>query len=370
MKNIKTGKTGKTTEKYWRDRYALKEMMGNRTEDELLAHLNGLYKNALSEIDKEIEAFYGRYAKNNQLTLPEVKKRLDPKELKSAMYEISKYYSEIDKLARKSGKISVKKLREYKEILRLQSAKAYMSRLEDLKARIRHNIVKLAVQESEAMGESFQKESKRAYSLSAYELSKHVGFANIITDDQFAKIVDERWLGANYSERVWKDKARLEASLEKTFLQGVVRGQNPRKIAGIMHETLEDSINKDFVKSYYACERLARTEMIHILNESTFQSYRDYGVKKYEFICGEDERTCPKCSELDGQHFKLSEKIEGVTYPVIHPNCRCSTAPYFEKDEIDLAFEESEKVVRDEDGVLWNVSANMPYSEWMEKVSR
>lgn len=359
MKNIKTGKT---TEKYWKDRYALKETLGDRTEAELLSHLKGLYRNAISEINKEIEAFYGRYAKNNQLTLPEVRKRLDPKELKSAMYEISKYYSEVDKLARKSGKVSVKKLREYKEILRLQSAKAYMSRLEDLKTRITHNLVNLAVQESEMMGESLQKTSKRAYSLSAYELSKYTGFANIITDDQFAKIVNERWLGANYSDRVWEDKARLETSLEKTLLQGIVRGQNPKKIA--------EEMQKDMGGAYYRCERLARTETIHTLNESTFQSYKDYGVKEYEFICGADERTCPQCSELDGQHFKLSEKIEGVTYPVIHPNCRCSTAPYFEKDEIDLAFEESEKVVRDEDGVLWNVSANMPYSEWMEKVSR
>jgi SPP1 gp7 family putative phage head morphogenesis protein len=336
-------KTSKPTEQYWKDRYSLKESLGDRTEKEMLIYLKELYLNTMLEINKEIEAFYGRYAKNNNLTLAEVKKRLNPKELESAKKEIAKYYSDIDRLARNSrDKVSIKLLRKYKLQLRWQSAKAYMSRLEDLKARIKHNLVKLGLEENKCLHSSLMKTAENSYTKSAYTLSKYTGFANTFSDTQFEKIVNERWLGKNYSDRVWKNKELLEKELEKTFLQGVVRGQNPRTVARGMYPTLKDAVQDDFKNAYYACERLARTEMIHTLNESTMQSYKDYGVEKYQFVCGLNERTCPECENLDGKVFAISEKMEGVNYPVIHPFCGCTTIPYFERDEIDEMFEEDE----------------------------
>ena len=353
----------KNTEQYWKDRLNLKQTLGDRTEAELFNHLKGLYQNALDGINKEIEAFYGRYASMNGLSLSDVKKRLNPEELKSAKHEIAKYYSDIDKLAKKAdGQVSVQLLRKYKKQLRLQSAKAYMSRLEDLKIRIRNNLVKMGIDENDAIFKSLVKTSKRAYTKSAYNLSKYSGFANFISDDQFANIVDERWLGANYSERVWENKTQLENELEKTFLQGVVRGQNPRKIA--------DEMQKNMGGAYYRCERLARTEMIHTLNESTMQSYKDYGIEKYQFVCGLDERTCPECGSLDGKVFAISEKMEGVNYPVIHPNCRCTTIPYFEPDEIDEMFGDGTRVAYTEDHDIYEIPSDITYTDWLELVQK
>lgn len=319
-------KTTRNTEQYWKDRYNLSRSLGDRTEKEMLSHLKGLYANATAEINKEIEAFYGRYAVDNNLTLAEVKRRLNAEELKSSKREIARYYAEVDRLARGAdGSVSVELLRKYKEQLRLQSARAYVSRLEDLKLRIKHNVVKLGLNESGAMHNSMLKAGKNAYMNSSEELGRYTGLDNTLSEEQFKRIVDERWLGANYSERVWRNKEQLERELERTLLQGIVRGQNSRKIAKEMQRNMGGA--------YYRCERLARTEMIHTLNESTMQSYRDYGVDKYEFVCGDDERTCPECSTLDGQVFKIKDAIEGVNYPVIHPNCRCTTAPVFEGDE-------------------------------------
>lgn len=350
-------KYSKNTEQYWKDRYNLKQSLGDRTEAEMLNHLKGLYQNTLSEINKEIEAFYGRYADVNGLTLSDVKKRLNSQELKSAKQEIARYYSDIDKLARKAnGKVSVDLLRKYKKQLRLQSAKAYISRLEDLKIRIRNSLVKMGIDEDSTLFNSLTKTSKKAYTKSAYNLSKYMGFANTYSDNQFTNIVNERWLGENYSDRVWENKEYLENELEKTFLQGVVRGQNPRKIA--------DEMQKNMGGAYYRCERLARTEMLHTFNESTFQSYKDYGVSKYQFVCAPDERTCPECGSLGEEVFDISEKIEGVNYPVIHPNCRCTTIPYFE----DL--DESTRVAYTENHDIYEVPTDMTYAEWLEMAQK
>lgn len=330
MRNI--GKS-KTTEQYWKDRFSFIESLPDRTEREMLNHLKTLYQNSTLEINKEVEAFYGRYAKDNNLTLSEVKQRLNPKELESAKKEIAKYYSEIDRLARTpSGKVSVKLLRKYKDELRLQSAKAYMSRLEDLKMRIRNSLIKMGVEETNEIHKSLLDVAEYGYTKSAYELGQYMGFSNAISSNEFENIVNERWLGENYSDRVWKNKRMLEESLEKTFLQGVVRGQNPRKIA--------ESMQKDMGGAYYRCERIARTETIHSYNESTFQSYKNQNVTRYQFVCGLDERTCPDCGALDGKDFALSEKIEGLTFPVIHPNCVTGDSVILSPD--------AEKIIRSE----------------------
>lgn len=341
-----------TTEEYWKERFNFTQKIGDRTQEEILAHLKKTYAETLQEINKEIEAFYGRYAEKNGLTLADVKKRLNPEELKSAKHEINKYYSEVDKLARTAnGKVSVKLLRKYKEQLRLQSARAYMSRLEDLKTRINHNLVKMGVEEDNTLHKGLYESAKYSYDKSAYELSKYMGFANNISDTQFEKMVNEQWLGRNFSDSVWENKGKLEQQLEKTFLTGVMRGQNPKKIASEMQ--------KNMGGEYYRCSRLVKTELNHIQNEATFKTYKDYGVKRYEFLCGEDERSCTDCVSLDGTDWALNEKEIGINYPPIHPNCQCTTVPYFEEDEIDKFFDGNPD---------YEVPDDMSYSDWLEMV--
>ena len=56
----------------------------------------------VGDIKKEIESFYGRYAENNNLTLQEVHKRLNPSELKSAKEEITSVSSSSSTVLRNS----------------------------------------------------------------------------------------------------------------------------------------------------------------------------------------------------------------------------------------------------------------------------
>jgi hypothetical protein len=44
---------------------------------------------------------------------------------------------------------------------------------------------------------------------------------------------------------------------------------------------------------------------------------------------------CEHCSDLDGKHFKVSEMEIGKNAPPLHPNCRCSIAPYEDSAEYD-----------------------------------
>ena len=282
-------------------------------------------------------------------------------ELKFAKGEISRYYHQIDKLVRKGGKVQTSLLRQYSQTLKEQSAKAYLSRLEELKISITHEAVKLGVRESEVFDDKLGNLYNDTYSHKSYEIDKYMGFSNGLSERNLEKSLNERWLGANYSDRIWQNKDKLINGIETTFLQGVARGQNPRKIASELNKTMQTG--------FYNCERLCRTETIHILNEATMDSYKDHGIEKYQFVCGLDERTCPYCGSLDGEVFTIKEKMEGVNYPVLHPNCRCTTIPYFEPDEIDNMFEESTRITKDEDGELYYVPESMTYDEWREMLN-
>ena len=132
------------SETYWKDRGKIKERMGDKSIAVLKSECKRLYEISLKNIQKEIDAFYGRYAGMNGLTISDVQKRLNPDELKSAKIEIANYYNLVNKLAKDNkGKIKVELLRKYKEELRLQSARAYMSRLEGLKNSLRYNLIDL-----------------------------------------------------------------------------------------------------------------------------------------------------------------------------------------------------------------------------------
>lgn len=351
---------------YWNKRAEQRILMGEKSADELLTTMKTVYNNSLKDINKEIEAFYGRYAENNNLTLTEVHKRLDPTQLKSAKEEIKRYYDTIDKLARnKDSKVDISLLRKYKDELRLQSAKAYMSRLEELKLELKNITVNLGIMESEAFYQTLEKIYSENYSYARYDIDKYKRFSTgfeKLNYKQLNTAIHQQWLGMNYSDRIWQNKGKLLEQLNTTFLQGVAQGHNPKKIA--------ESMKKNYGTAYHNCERLARTECNHISNEATYQSYKDNGISKYQFLATLDNRTSEICQSLDNKVFELKEKEVGVNYPPMHPNCRSTTIPYFEPDSIDKMFDEAQRVARDEDRKLYYVPASMTYKEWKETIIR
>lgn len=307
---------------YWIDRAFRAEESADKTQAELLRDMAKVYRKSLAELQKEIQAFYGRYAEENGLTMQEVHKRLDPKQLKSAIEEIKRYYEFAD--PKKIGKNMSK---EYREELRRLSARAYMSRLEEIKMRLKHQIIRLAAVEKETYEKALKKTYSETHAQTAYTIDKGLGFSegySAPNEDALTKAVNEKWLDSNYSDRIWQDKGKLLTSIENELLSGIAQGHNPRKIA--------DAMSERYNLDYKNCERLARTETIHIMNSATYDSYREHGIEKYRFVCGLDERTCPTCGALDGSVHDMKYAEEGINYPVMHPNCYDEETEVLTKD--------------------------------------
>lgn len=295
----------------WIEREQRQTAAGEKTTTEILSDMKRVYQDTLAEINREIEAFYGRYAKENGITLAEAHKRLDPGELKSAREEMRRFYEFAD-----PSRVGKDKSEAFRTELRELGARKYLSRLEEIKMRMKFILARLASKEETAYDKALFEEYKTARDMAYYDIGKNVGFFVEFaspSEQLMLAAVKKKWLGENYSDRIWKDKGKLLQAIEKDFMTGIARGQNPKKIAR--------AISKDFELDYKHCERLARTEAIHLMNEVTADSYRENGIEKYQYVCDLSDRTCDICGGLDGQVFELRYKEEGVNYPLMHVNC-------------------------------------------------
>ena len=83
---------------------------------------------------------------------------------------------------------------------------------------------------------------------------------------------------------------------------------------------------KGKLNATYNSQRLMITEMTRVQTEVQRLSYKNAGIDEYEFIA--EPSACDVCKPLDGKIFKLKDMQGGINAPSMHPNCRCSTAPY------------------------------------------
>jgi SPP1 gp7 family putative phage head morphogenesis protein len=70
-------------------------------------------------------------------------------------------------------------------------------------------------------------------------------------------------------------------------------------------------------------EMIARTEVLRAHNMGRLKFHERAGVQRLEWLCMEDERSCPVCNGLDGKVFS----IDKFPQQPAHPHCRCSSLP-------------------------------------------
>ena len=104
------------------------------------------------------------------------------------------------------------------------------------------------------------------------------------------------------------------------------------------------------------------TESAYFATQGQKECYKELDVEEYEILGTLDSTTCERCGSYDGKHFPTKDMQVGVNAPPFHPNCRCTTIPYFDDE-----FTQNEKrAATDENGNYIEVG-NMNYEEWKNK---
>lgn len=335
------------SKEYWQKRSEAVLLAAEREGNDLVRELNGFYAETTDMILRDMEAFYGRYAKDNAITVQDAKKRLEAPRLEAFRTEMERYYAEAKRLGLGN---------DYKEYLRRLSGRGYVSRQEELLAQVRHQTELLANCELESFLGALGSVYEHSYHRTIFDTQQGLGFGvdfNRIDARTVESIIRRPWLGDSFSDRIWKQKNALLTQLDRIIPQGFAIGQGSRELGRRLARQMNTA--------RYNGERLARTEVNHAANEATRASYKELGVERYEFLATLDTRTSEICAGLDGKVFRLADAQAGTNYPPMHPNCRSTTVPYFAPDEFD---EPGKRAARDDRGKYVTVPADMTYDEW------
>ena len=256
---------------------------------------------------KEINGFYSRYATKEDITLAEAKRRISTADIAEYAKKAEKYVPDKD-LSDKAN-----------EEMRLYNAMMSINRLEMLKSNIGLGMVEGFDELDKAMQEHLTEAAEAEFVRQAGILG------GTVRDPRAAArtIVNSSFHNATFSERIWMHQDMLRSELDKLLQEGLIKGESSLKLA--------QHLKKAFGASQRDAERLMRTEMSRVYTEAQKESYEDAGYEDYTYIALGD--ACEICAPLDGKHFKVKQMRVGENAPPMHPNCRCSTAPWMEREE-------------------------------------
>lgn len=294
---------------YWerREAEALKHYL--QEEQEYQAQLQAIYQNMLDAAQKEIDAFYGRYADKEQITLAEAKRRVSKLDIAAYQRKAKRYVADKDFS------------KQANEEMRLYNLTMKVNRLEMLKANIGLELVAGHDEQEKFM-------SKILRGRTEAELQRQAGILGktVRNNAKLAETIpNASFHNATFSERIWGNQTALKAELSKQLQVGMIQGKNPRVLAR--------EIQKTFGASASNAERLMRTELARVQTEAQKQSFLANGFEMYTFHV--NHGCCAACSDLDGKHFKIKDMMPGKNAPPMHPNCRCSVSAYEDDTEYE-----------------------------------
>lgn len=305
-----------SSEEYWRQREEEQRQKNITDEKEYQREIERIYADMMDAIQKEIDAFYARYAQKEGITLAEAKKRVSQ--------------MDIDEYSRKAKKyVETKDFSDQaNEEMRLYNLAMKINRLEMLKANIGLELV--------SGFDELQKYFDRTLTdktLEEFERQAGILGKTVQNNAKFAEaIVNASFHNATFSDRIWMHQDLLKSELAKQLQIGLIQGKSSRELAR--------NIRKVFDVSQESAELLMTTELRRVQTAAAKQSYDRNGNDEYTFLTTNPKGACEICKRLDGKHFKVVDMQPGKNAPPMHPRCHCTTAPYWNEEEFQKWLEE------------------------------
>lgn len=335
---------------YWKRRFKLIEEAQHQQGLQCYANIEKQYFEAQKQIESKINAWYQRFADNNQISLIEARRLLNTNELEELRWNVDEYI--------RYGKANAVS-KEWMKELENASAKAHISRLESIKLQMQQSLEVLFGNQLDIVDTAIRDIYGSGYLRTAFEIQKGIGVGwslSIPNDNLIAKVINKPWAadGRNFSDRIWANKQKLINELNATFTQNIITGADPRKTIDVFSRKLDVSKQN--------AGRLVMTEQAAFGNAAQHDCFKALDVEQFEVVETLDSHTCSLCGSMDGKHFPMSQFEVGMTAPPFHPNCRGCTCPYFD-DEFDSV---GKRAARGENGKTYYVPSDMTYKEWQK----
>lgn len=300
----------KKSERYWKQRAASRLVHSERIGNKAILNVREVYDETLRKINKDIQSIYKTYAKKGILDVALLKQVTTQPEKRAFLKAIESAASILG--------ININKTYDSRYLARL-------TRLEAIKEQVLIELKSIAPSEYAITTRAYSQILREAYE-SVQKTFSLVGVEPAFTTlnkDVIDEILNARFLGKNYSQRIYKNVNEFAQEFQKILGSGLGSGQSYEKTARIVRQRF------DVAKSN--ATRLLRTETNYFNNQAELRSYEDDGIKEYKYDAHIDSRTSDICRDLDNDTFKVKSAQVGRNYPPMHPNCRSTTVAVIPK---------------------------------------
>lgn len=322
---------------YW-DRRAISRLSSaEKTGEEYINRIKKIYDQAYRNINKEINAVYRNYSKETGLNVQKLKELLTRSETAKTWEQMKR--QGLDKYI-------------------LNNYKSRISRLEQIQAQIYAKAKQIYPKEELEHTMCYNGVINDSYYKAVYDTQMGTGYNfsfNSISQNTINALLNEKWSGKNYSQRIWGNTDILAESLSQVVGGALVSGQSIEKTT----KQIKDRFN---VSKYYA-ERLVRTETNHFNNEADAMAYEEMGIDKYVFVATLDSRTSPVCQNMDNKVIEYKDRKPGINFPPLHPNCRSKTRGYLGEEAEKNLKRRARNPITGKTEVINNIS----YKDWLKQ---
>ena len=334
---------------YWEMRQVQDAFNVFRKAEDAADQISSLYQKASRYLSLEADSIFEKYQTKHKLSETEARQLINTLQDKTSLDELLQKLRDGD-----SGESK-------RELLLQLEAPAYRARLERLQQlQVQLDLVVQNVYQQEKIISSdfYTGIASDSYYRSVYNTQQRADAAfpfRPATAKMINKVVNSRWSGKNYSERIWGNTQALAQDLKEELLVNLVTGRTNR-------ETAEIIANK-FGQGASNARRLVRTESNYVSTELNFRAYEECGIEEYQYLATLDLRTSKVCRELDGKIYPVKERQIGKNCPPMHPWCRSTTISVVDRSLIDKM---QRSAIDPATGKRIKVPRSMTYQQWYD----
>ncbi len=337
---------------YWRERLNILRAANAKMSAQTYKEVEAAFNLAQRDIQRDIDAWLTRVAKNNGIVdMAAARRLLDAGELKEFKWDVNEYIRH-----GKENAVSGKWTKQ----LENASARVHISRLEALKIQTQNHLETAFAVENNAVEGLAKDVYKSGYYRTVYEMQKGTGIGFDIAGldtKRLDAVAHKPWSldARTFSDRIWGQKDKMVGALHQEIIRNCIYGRSQKDAA----KALEQYVKKDVKNAEYCARRVIVTETAYFSALSQRDGLLELDCEWYEIDLPIDARSCPLCRDMNGRHFKISEFEVGATAPPFHPYCaNGAIIPYFDDDfDVDTSEREGAR----------EISEDVSYEKWQQE---
>ena len=334
---------------YWEQRQVQDAFNVFQKAENTADQISSIYLKSSRYLSLEADAVFEKYRTKHGLSEAEARCLLDTLQDKTSLDELLQKLQNGDKDKSKQ------------RLLSQLEAPAYQARLERLKQLQSQLdlIMRNVYQQEKTISYDFYTDlAKESYYRSIYNIQQRAEAAfsfSHVSAKVIDQVVNSRWSGTNYSERIWGNTQVLAHDLKEELLINLVTGRTNREAAAV--------IANKFGQGASNARRLIRTESNYVSTELNFKAYEECGIEEYQYLATLDLKTSKICRKLDGEIYPVKERQIGKNCPPMHPWCRSTTISVIDRPLIDKM---QRSAIDPVTGKRIKVPMNMSYRCWYD----